>query len=312
MKRTLFFLFVLVTAVYGRKRRLSPTERICPNAMRTKDPKCLNGGKLHAVNVSAPVNCATCDCRGTWRGVDCGLCTTNATCPEKDGRAAIDCTSHSIAPTEHEAIFGKSLSCSCGGPDGITQYLCQQQRSTNWQISISKMQKGNSFEMHIIERAGIPSQDYVPKCKEEDDDEQECHNTKDRYRYAASQVWEAKMTECSWKVGKCITPLEGNDCVVYTCAEVSVDCPPTFVKKCPGWSQFGCDFVPGEDARYWMHECKPMMYPFDGRGLTIACKQDAVDGEFQCYLSQEYSFLATIGIKCQTGRCVYGPKTVVY
>eukprot|EP00210_Caulerpa_lentillifera_P004422 g4219.t1 len=306
MKWTLFLFFVLLVTVESKPRRGLLARKACANALKLKSPECLNGGTLHARNTSSLDSCAYCDCRGSWRGIDCGLCSSKSTCPVKEGRRSIGCTSSSISPTEYETSVGKQLSCYCGGPDGITKYLCQQQPNTNWQISISSTKTEGKFELEITERAGMPSQDAQPSCAGYDP--KKCPS-KERYRYATPLVWTGKMQNCVWKTGKCISPLKGDDCVIYSCNDAKIECPPSVVKKCPGWSKFGCDSPPGEDPPYWMHQCRPMMYPLDGYGITITCYKKRVDGKYQCYLSQEYSFLATIGMKCETGTCIY-PKTL--
>ena len=49
---------------------------MCPNSLAKDDPKCLNGGRLHANNstMEGPeyyANCAYCDCPHGWGGADC-------------------------------------------------------------------------------------------------------------------------------------------------------------------------------------------------------------------------------------------------
>eukprot|EP00210_Caulerpa_lentillifera_P005025 g4799.t1 len=279
-------------------------EKVCYNALETEDPKCLHGGTLHATNASDYLNCASCDCKDGWRGIDCGLCTSNITCPKRAGHGAIACTSTSISPTNLETIIGKNLSCYCGGNDGTTRYICRQQPGTNWQISISKTNSEGMFNMKVIERGGIPSQDYQPTCYGHDP--HKCP-TKERYRYAASQVWQGTLLDCYWEKGRCISPLKGKDCIVYKCKDIDLQCPPSYVKKCPGWTPFKCGNPPGEDSPYWMHHCSPAALPMAGVGLgmTLACKRKPHNGRFQCYLAQKGAMFASIGMKCETGSCVY-------
>ena len=49
---------------------------MCPNSLAKDDPKCLNGGRLHANNSTMEgaeyyANCAYCDCPDGWSGPDC-------------------------------------------------------------------------------------------------------------------------------------------------------------------------------------------------------------------------------------------------
>ena len=49
---------------------------VCPNTLAKDDPKCQNGGRLHANNSTMEgeeyyKNCATCDCPDGWAGFDC-------------------------------------------------------------------------------------------------------------------------------------------------------------------------------------------------------------------------------------------------
>lgn len=43
--------------------------------------------------------------------------------------------------------------------------------------------------------------------------------------YAYPGVWDGQFSGCSWKQGECITPMEGDDCWVYTCTGSQVYCP---------------------------------------------------------------------------------------
>ncbi len=49
---------------------------VCPNSLAKDDPKCHNGGRLHANNSTMEgaeyyANCAYCDCPDGWGGADC-------------------------------------------------------------------------------------------------------------------------------------------------------------------------------------------------------------------------------------------------
>ena len=49
---------------------------VCPNSLAKDDPKCQNGGRLHANNSTMEgdeyyANCAFCDCPDGWAGFDC-------------------------------------------------------------------------------------------------------------------------------------------------------------------------------------------------------------------------------------------------
>ena len=86
------------------------------------------------------------------------VCTSTESCPEKDGKQALECTHEDVALTDEEYVLGKELSCYCGGIDQTTEYVCNQQPGTNWQIAISPSDSTGSFNMTVLERAGVPSQ----------------------------------------------------------------------------------------------------------------------------------------------------------
>jgi len=51
-------------------------DAVCPNSLAQNDPKCQNGGRLHANNSTMEgeeyyANCAYCDCPHGWGGADC-------------------------------------------------------------------------------------------------------------------------------------------------------------------------------------------------------------------------------------------------
>lgn len=176
------------------------------------------------------------------------------------------------------------------------------QPGTNWQITIPAPNAEGFFDMSVIERAGIPSQDYRPSC--ETSDPNRCP-TKERYRYSASQVFEGKFLNCLWEKGDCVSPLKGKDCVVYKCKDVDLECPPSYVKKCPGWTTFHCGNPPGEDRPYWMHHCNPLAMPMRDFDTKLACRATSENGKFQCYMTQEGAIFASIGMQCETGSCIY-------
>ena len=45
--------------------------------------------------------------------------------------------------------------------------------------------------------------------------------------YAYPGVWDGQFTGCSWKMGECPSPLEGDDCWLYSCKGSDVHCPPS-------------------------------------------------------------------------------------
>ena len=58
-----------------RLDRCAP-DAVCPNSLAKDDPKCQNGGRLHANNSTMEgeeyyANCAYCDCPPGWAGFDC-------------------------------------------------------------------------------------------------------------------------------------------------------------------------------------------------------------------------------------------------
>lgn len=75
---------------------------------------------------------------------------------------ASGCTSDSITPVLNEFAVGKSLSCTCGGDDASTQYICGQQPGTVLDISFwpsgasGEWSNGNA-SAKVYERAGLYS-----------------------------------------------------------------------------------------------------------------------------------------------------------
>lgn len=123
----------------------------------------------------------------------------------------------------------------------------------------------------------------------------------DGFRFAAAQVWDGQLTDCYWEQGRCISPLKGKDCILYTCSHVKINCPPSclsylllamrhelgvVVEKCPEWTPGQCGNPPGEGRQYWMHRCNPIGLPLEQLPLTVACQTHKENGRFQCYLSQ--------------------------
>ena len=43
--------------------------------------------------------------------------------------------------------------------------------------------------------------------------------------YAFPGVWDGDFWGCAWKMGECPSPLEGDDCWLYTCQGSDVHCP---------------------------------------------------------------------------------------
>ncbi|KXZ50394.1 hypothetical protein GPECTOR_16g567 [Gonium pectorale] len=131
------------------------------------DPICTNGGYLNALpGTDKSDSCAHCICPSGWAGVDCSACTSASACPPQpmpDGSLlpAAECTSGSVVPTAEEALYGKTLACTCGGDDVSTQYLCDKQPDTNWIISLLPSNATADWTAGaaiatVIERAGTP------------------------------------------------------------------------------------------------------------------------------------------------------------
>lgn len=45
------------------------------------------------------------------------------------------------------------------------------------------------------------------------------------HSYSYPGVWDGSFQRCSWTVGECVTPMEGDDCLVFTCQGSDVHCP---------------------------------------------------------------------------------------
>ncbi|EFJ49894.1 hypothetical protein VOLCADRAFT_104135 [Volvox carteri f. nagariensis] len=280
------------------------------------DPICTNGGYLNALYRTPDSNsCGHCICPPGWAGVDCSACQTAEVCPPQpmpDGSMlpAAACTSDSVVPTDEEALYGKTLACTCGAPGDVsTEFLCAKQPDTNWLINLlpsnatANWAAGNAVAT-VIERAGTPdnsNNNYPcdPAGKED------CFNAT-RFDYAYPGVWDGVFRGCSWKVDDCISPMTGSDCLVFTCAKSEIQCPASYMSKCPGYTLTKCGTAPGSNMPYWMHHCLPGTYPVPGKALKLACKLNKdPDGTFQCFITQERSYVASLGMKCVTGTCLY-------
>ncbi|MEW5319764.1 MAG: hypothetical protein WDW38_010894 [Sanguina aurantia] len=228
--------------------------KICKVSVETNDLSCLHGGYLRAENVTdEPTSCSECICPSGWAGSDCSLCTATSSCPPMtlpDGTVipASGCTSHSITPVLNEFAVGKSLSCTCGGDDASTEYICAQQPGTVldiafWPAGASGQRSNGNASAKVYERAGLYSADYVP----------------------------------AW-----VTP----------------DCDPNASEpECYSRERW---------KPYWSHHCLPGTYPGPGKALTLSCQPtQGVDGKFQCYITQEGSYVASLGMRCSTGSCLY-------
>lgn len=149
-----------------------------------------------------PTSCADCICPPEWDGVDCSrkyestfsvskpgqglfnqtltrrneaegswlvfaVCTAAEHCPPlqlPDGTSipASGCAKDSITPSPDEESTGKMLQCWCGGDDPSTQFLCDQQPGTNWDIFIYPNNASHSWtdgsaKAFVNERAGTYS-----------------------------------------------------------------------------------------------------------------------------------------------------------
>ncbi|GIL42172.1 hypothetical protein Vafri_236 [Volvox africanus] len=281
------------------------------------DPICTNGGYLNALyRTDRSDSCGHCICPPGWAGVDCSACQAVQVCPPQpmpDGSMllASACTSESVVPTDEEALFGKTLACSCGGNPGdvSTDFLCAKQPDTTWVISLlpsnatANWATGTAVAT-VIERAGTPD-NSVTNYPCDPSGKDDCFN-ETRYDYAYPGVWDGLFRGCSWKVDTCIRPMTGTDCLVFTCAQSQVQCPASYMSKCPGYTFTGCGKPPGANLPYWMHHCLPGTYPTPGKALKLACKLNkGSDGTFQCYITQEGSYVSSLGMKCVTGTCIY-------
>ncbi|KAL0042544.1 hypothetical protein WJX79_003095 [Trebouxia sp. C0005] len=145
-------------------------------------------------------------------------------------------------------------------------------------------------DFHVVERGGTMSIDLNP------------HD----FQYAYAGVWEGNFTGCTFSTGACTRPMQGDDCFVATCEGAGVVCPPPYVKKCPGWTPTSCGKIhEDQPGNYWMHRCNPLAIPKNDTATILSCKPQAVNGTFQCYFGQEGAFLASLGMQCQTGSCIY-------
>lgn len=74
----------------------------------------------------------------------------------------------------------------------------------------------------VKERAGTYSADFATDrpCKAGAD----CFG-RERWEYAYPGVWDGSFQGCSWQRGECISPMEGDDCWIYTCGQTDVHCP---------------------------------------------------------------------------------------
>lgn len=95
------------------------------------------------------------------------VCTATSSCPPMtlpDGTVipASGCTSDSITPVLNEFSAGKSLSCTCGGDDASTEYICAQQPGTVldiafWPAGASGQRSNGNASARVYERAGLYS-----------------------------------------------------------------------------------------------------------------------------------------------------------
>ena len=289
----------------------------CEKAKEIGFLTCENGGELHSeLNVSR-ASCSRCDCpdRERWTGVDCSLCKSADVCPERDGVGASGCTwGGSVRPVleELKQIRGKVLSCACGGDPQSEQY-CAMQPFSYAIINLREQNKTNGledffdkgetskpsddalplFNMQITQFAGVPD---MPNSK--------------KYSYAYPVVWNATFSNCEHSVGDCYGPLDAEECDLIKCGDGLVDCPPPNVKKCPDWDPVGdCGEIPDSNGtRYWEFHCIPLAIPVNNSG-TLFCERNAnatAAGESKCYFYQDKSLFGQgIGMKCQTGNCLY-------
>ncbi|GMH44385.1 hypothetical protein BSKO_12319 [Bryopsis sp. KO-2023] len=314
-------ILAVVTVPWAAGSDADLVDIVCPNALAVGDPSCKHGGTLRAINNTDYKNCAYCKCPSEWAGAECNLCKSPNSCPDKimeDGVKipAISCTNKLIQPTKVEmALGGKEMSCFCGGIEGdeTTAFACKQQPGTNLKIKIMPPQNSTtkSFSMSVLQRAGMPSQDFHPPCYDGDGKKiyKNCP-TKERYKYAYPQVWQGDFLDCSWTVGECIAPATGSDCIVYSCNYPQIECPPPYVNKCPEWDEISCGKPEGEDRPYWVHHCSQLVVPWSNFPITVACKPDQLgNGAFQCYMQQPaLVMVASVGLQCYTGSCIYEAK----
>ncbi|GFR46199.1 hypothetical protein Agub_g7730, partial [Astrephomene gubernaculifera] len=312
-------LLCLLPGAYAQEPETDPAKiaQICRVATQY-DPICTNGGYLNALyRTSSSNSCGHCICPQGWGGVDCSACQSASVCPPQplpDGSLlpAAECTSDTVMPAMEEAPYGKTLACSCGGVPGdiSTDYVCGKQPDTSWLIQLlpsnaSADWAAGTAVATVIERAGTPdNSNTVYPC--DPAGKEDCFN-ETRYDYAYPGVWDGVFRGCSWLQGPCISPLTGADCLVFTCSgQAQVNCPASYMSKCPGYTPISCGKPPGANIPYWMHHCMPGTYPDKGKALKLACKlAKGADGAFQCYITQEGSYVASLGMKCVTGTCIY-------
>ena len=104
---------------------------------------------------------------------------------------------------------------------------------------------GLSF--NVLERAGIPSMDAEPDCPPTSS---VCPD-KSLFKYGYSSVWKGNFTDCTWDIGECISPLKGKNCLVYSCSQNEIKCPPDYVERCPGWTEYQCANYPQTRIGYY-------------------------------------------------------------
>ncbi|CAG9464674.1 unnamed protein product, partial [Pedinophyceae sp. YPF-701] len=283
-------------------------------------------------------------CPAGHGGTDCSQCRNANACPPlhlENGTtlAAVGCSSHTIAPSQEE-LWGipgailpgrglasgprrpyKDLTCRCGGvpSDESTAYVCGMSTGDlgeefNWQFKVHPRgeQDPGEVDIWVRARAPMPSQDAEPDCTDEEREQGTCP-TRERYRFAYPQWWEGNLTRCAWGAAACTGQLEhadasGAGCILYQCAESSIQCPAGGVERCPGFRTVPpyCDNPAGEADKYWQRNCNPILLPQSGLPANLQClATPAPGGRFQCYFDQEGGYLASLGLQCSTGACLY-------
>jgi hypothetical protein len=77
----------------------------CQKAKEIDLLQCQHGGELYSALNASRVSCSRCDCPagGKWTGIDCSLCTSVHSCPDKGSTKASGCTAGSgLKPTIEE------------------------------------------------------------------------------------------------------------------------------------------------------------------------------------------------------------------
>jgi ABC-type multidrug transport system ATPase subunit len=269
----------------------------CPKAVEMGDPVCLNGGQLYfhtGAKALHPESCAHCTCPDGWGGLDCGLCDSLASCPKdaESGSDAIMCTEDTLWPTEEEASGdGKVLSCTCGGgEDDWSEFLCKQQTDTRVQI--------------VIRGGGVAGDPLTATFKEyaavRRALDEEWPGQLD-YFYPA--VFNGALSACEISMGKCLdvpgTTVGQRDCVVISCDETVIACPPENYPICEGFP----DCQDSQGRKRSTHKCDAI--PTSGKGLVVTCeKVPKPDRSFICYFQQPQGF-AALSLTCKTGGCIY-------